>query len=388
MQPHPAKLTRRQFLQLAGLAGFSGSLSRGLRYQSENAASWPKLDLSQLPAQMQTILRLVPAISINPAGIFVLHDGAATAGQPLPLAQTQWNREHPKPWDRLSTGKPWAIVLHWYGDDSSFDRSLEGYLRGFDAQRRVNWWGPSYTTNTSAHVLVGGGSLDSSRLATAQAIGILATQAPDADGTPFTASHLQPLDYQAHSEKRQYFVRALYELEQRRQGSHSILQDWFDGPRQDANQVSLAIELTGGAFEAPGRAPSSQQVANSLAVVMALMQRYNIHASDVLGHHEIQIDKPDPGKPFMTSIRCLLAAHALWKGNPRLNELVFYASQHGDREPASAVEAYLRWVWDYFVLVSRPGQVKAWDESSGYWSLWQALGDSHILPLPSGNHPD
>jgi hypothetical protein len=43
-------------------------------------------------------------------------------------------------------------------------------------------------------------------------IGIVQTQLPDIDGVPLAASHLSGLDYEAHQQKQQYFVRAFYEL--------------------------------------------------------------------------------------------------------------------------------------------------------------------------------
>jgi hypothetical protein len=167
--------------------------------------------------------------------------------------------EHSHRWDRLERDANWGIVLHWYGDDASFDRSEEGYLRGFNSLRQV----ANYTTRTSAHVLVGSETPTYYRDSDREAISILQTQKPDVDGYPFTASHLQALDYELHKEKRQYFVRALYELGYRQPSIHSILQEWFDGNRVDANMRSFAIELTGSNFELPDHSQSQQTLTRS-----------------------------------------------------------------------------------------------------------------------------
>jgi hypothetical protein len=295
------------------------------------------------------------------------------------MAQTQWNREHSNHWDRLEQDTDWGIVLHWYGDNTSFDRTIEGYLRGFDELRQVD----DYITRTSAHFLVGGGLLTPSPGSDRDAMPILQTQKADADGTPFVASHLKPLDYQLHQERGQYFVRALYELGYQQPTIHSILQDWFDGQRVDANMRSLAIELTGCDFNTPEHSPTNQQTANVVGLVWALMQYYGIRASNILGHHEIQIDKPDPGKRFMALVRCLLGAKAMTENNPVMNKLVFGQHLGSEQDTSLAARIYLQWVRDYLVKVSRPSQVYAWEAESGYWFLADGIM-GEALPTASG----
>jgi hypothetical protein len=371
-----AKLTRKTFLQLASLAGMAGSLPRWFFCSMEMSSDWPVLGLNQLPDQMRAILRLVPQLEIDGQGFLILHMDQGSSAVRIPLAQTLWNQEHSNPWDRLESNHHWAIVLHWYGDDTGFDRTVEGYLRGFDELRTVT----NYITRTSSHFLVGADYPQPGVGNDHDLVTILQTQQPDKDGTPFVASHLRPLDYTAHAERRQYFVRALYELGYRQPSIHSILQDWFDGPTVDANMRSLAIELTGCYFDAPGNIPSSQQIANAIGLIWALMKRYGIRASNILGHHEISLDKSDPGKRFMALIRCLLGAKALTENDPEMNELVFGQHLSSGHEPIQAVIIYLRWVRDYMVLVSQPSQVSAWEEEIGYWYLYdQVVSDEKKL---------
>jgi hypothetical protein len=91
---------------------------------------------------------------------------------------------------------PWGIVLHWYGDKENFDKTIKGYIRGFDSLRKV----ATYITRTSAHFLVGPERLEQATINQSTGISVLQTQMPDKDGTPFVASHLMYLDYLAHQE--------------------------------------------------------------------------------------------------------------------------------------------------------------------------------------------
>jgi N-acetyl-anhydromuramyl-L-alanine amidase AmpD len=133
---------------------------------------------------------------------------------------------------------------------------------------------------------------------------------------------------------------------------HSILQEWFDGLTMDANMRILAIELTGSYFNTQGHIPSSQQIANAIGLIWAMMKRYGMRASTILGQHEISLDKSDPGKRFMALIRCLLGAKALTEKYLKINKLVFGQQLSSGHKPIQAVIIYLRWVRDYMTLVS------------------------------------
>jgi len=378
-----AALSRKNFLKLASLACLAGNLPRYLLLDETKLLAWPVISLKQLPVRMQAILELVPPVEVDWQGFMILGGNQSSGQMRIPMAQTQWNREHSNRWDRLDRNADWGIVLHWYGDEASFDRTVEGYLRGFDELRKVD----DYITRTSGHFLVGTNFPIPGSGSDHDAITLLQTQLPDADGTPFTASHLKAIDYLLHQERRQYFVRALYELGYRQPSIHSILQDWFDGQHMDANTRSLAIELTGCYFDTPSHSPTNQQIANVVGVVWALMRRYSIKASNILGHNEIQLDKSDPGKRFMALIRCLLGAKALIDVDPVMNGLIFGQHLGLQQDPALAIRIYFEWVRDYLVLVSRPSQVEAWDAESGYWSLFDKIADKTASVARRFNYP-
>ena len=144
-------LSRKSFLQLTGVVGLAGSLPHRITRPMGMVPACPVLSLRKLPEQMQAILRRVPSLEVDPQGFLTLQGDQNPRQIRIPVAQTQWNLEHSNRWDRLERDTHWGIVLHWYGDDAGFDRSVEGYLRGFNSLRQV----ANYTTRTSAHVLVG-----------------------------------------------------------------------------------------------------------------------------------------------------------------------------------------------------------------------------------------
>jgi len=207
----------------------------------------------------------------------------------------------------------------------------------------------------------------------------LQTQIPDADGTPFLASHLQPLDYLKHRQGKQYFVRALYQLGYRDAAVHSLLQDFYDGPQRDPNLYTIAIEICGYDFENPQHFPGDQQIANLLSVIWAVMKRYQIPASNLLGHHEIQLGKADPGKKFMAFIRYLLGIKALVEKDQEVKRLVFGQFLQSQGEAALAVRSYFKFVRDYLVMVANQSEVYEWESKCNYWLLAPAIFGSDSL---------
>ncbi len=301
------------------------------------SGKWPALLIRALPQPVKDVLGRVQPMIISAEGILALQDGGGNTLGNVPLARTQWNKEKSTALDRLLTEWSWGIVLHWYGEPEFFDKTITGYLRGFDGLREAN----GYETRTSAHFLVGDalpatvdevpsatlrtgiGAEAKAPMSTSEAIGILQTQAPDADGIPFVASHLRSLDYKQFRERQQYFVNALDALEFSDKGDHSILQDFYTVSKIDPGWRTIAIEMTGFNFDNPETAPGAQQMANVLGVIWAVMKRYKISALDVLGHNELSLDKADPGKLFMATIRYLLGVKALIDADEEMKELVF-----------------------------------------------------------------
>jgi len=363
-------LSRRDFLRFAGtsLGAFLLPI-QDLEYSIPGIA-WPILRMDQVPNQIQEILDRVPNTMVTRDGHLYLMDSARGKNGYVPLAQTQWNRENSFLSDRLYKTVPWGIVLHWYGDRENYDKTITGYLRGFNSLREVN----GEETRTSSHFLVDGDPPTIDSEAGESQFGILQTQKPHASGTPYVSSHISGLDYEAHKNRRQYFVRAQYHLGYEEPGAGSILQNWFDGGQDiDPNMRTISIEMTGYDYESLQHFPSKQKIANAVSLIWALMRRYNVSANNLFGHNEIQLNKPDPGKKFMALIRFLIGAKAMLDNDPRMNQLVFGNFLYEQLDTLQAVKRYFKYVYDYLLMISKPSMVYQWEGQSGYWFLSDLL---------------
>ncbi len=394
-------ISRKDFLKLSGLAAglaLQTAAWPGKRWLKRlEMPLWPSISVDTLPERLQRYLRIAPKCEIGADGRMVVLDPPRKTIDRLPpdetqkvigkspLVLTEWNMEHNHSWDRLYGDISWGIVLHWFSEKKERYSSLQSYLNGFNGLREVD----GYQTRTSAHFLIGDArpvGEDSEQL---MPIGILQMQAPDKDGTPFVASHIQPLNYLQHQNKEQYFVRALYQLSYLDSSVHSILQDFYDGRHIDPNMRTLAVEICGDNFDIAGNRPSDQKIANVLAVVWALMQRYNIRASNLLGHNEISTSNPDPGKKFMALLRLLIGAKALVTADQRMKDLVFGQHLTNDRQPAQAIQTYFQFVRDYLVLVSLPVEVYSWERESLFWFVDDLVRNTPTEPLVAASfrHP-
>jgi hypothetical protein len=377
-------ISRRSFLKLAGANLAAAALRLPDDKKLWHAQAWPALVLEDLPPTVRGILEKVPRARLEEDGYMMLTGPGDQALGRIPQARTQWNVDRNKPGDRLYRNVPWGIVVHWYGDKENFDRSVKGYLRGFNSLR----WADETLTNTSAHFLVGSDvpTNHSPRLDD-KSISILQTQQPDTDGWPFLASHLQPLDHVGHRERRQYFVRALYQLRYNEPQLDTLLQDFFDGPRLDPNLCTIAIEVCGYDFENPQHYPPEQQIANLVSVVWSLMKRYNIEAVNILGHHEIQLGKADPGKKFIALVRYLIGVKALLEQDTQMNYLVFGQFLNLESGPEGAVHRYFRFVRDYLILVGKQREVYEWEAAGNYWLTYGRLASNKISVARSFQTP-
>jgi hypothetical protein len=264
--------------------------------------------------------------------------------------------------DELFPDLRWGIVLHWYGDPDYFDRSVKGYLRGFNSVRRI----ADYETRTSAHFLIGDKTPSSEIDNEEDFFGIVQTQIPSPKGVPYLASHLN--NYAVREfDGDHYFINALYKLGLAEASLNPVLKDLYEGPKVDPNFRTIAVEITGSEFDDPDHYLPAQKIANVVSVVWALMKRYHIRAIDVLGHNEIQLSNSDPGKKFMALIRYLLGVKALVEGDAMMRYQVFGAFLDENVIPADAVKRYFAFVRDYLVLVGLPVDVFEWEAWSKYW---------------------
>jgi hypothetical protein len=351
------------------------------------------------------VLEKVPTLSITSQGFLECYTNGGVSAQMMPLAPTLWNQENSQPDDRLSESLPWAIVLHWYGDRDGVYQTLGNYLHGFNSYRLVNQPPallPSRhappgnllvgsTTQldkensellldryrTSAHFLVGKDDPLSNQGGLDEPLAIVQTQVPDQDGTPFRAAHVGPLDSQ-----QTYFVQALKKLQSLAPDADFALLDFYRRTRPAVNQRTIGIEVSGYNFDAPGQLPPAQQLANLLGVICAVMKRYHIQAHNILGHHELQTGKADPGKKFLALMRYLVAVKALMDGDPHLQELVFAPFASSNVSQSQAVQTYFKHLRQYLVLVSSPLVVYEWEKLGNYWLFYPLLSADSSGPKP------
>ena len=377
-------LSRREFLKLAGinLAAFAfQALPPGMENWMEG---WPLLGLQDLPGAVKEIVKRVPNTEIGQNGyLYLLNKYRFSLGR-IPQAPTQWNYERRNKVDELFPNMRWGIVLHWYGDPAYFDRTVKGFLRGFNSIRHID----DFETQTSAHFLVGDRNPSLTIEDDEDMFGIIQTQVPSPKGVPYLASHLNNYVVRSFSGD-QYFVNALYKLGIARKSINPVLQDLYEGPKVDPNFRTIAIEISGYEFDDPDHSPSTQQLANVLSVVWAVMKRYRIRAIDVLGHNEIQLTNSDPGKKFMALIRYMLGVMALLEGNAMMRYLVFGPFLNQEESPATAVNRYFKYVRDYLVLVGLPKNVFEWEALSKYWFMVDRLSDlkSSTFIMKEGHLP-
>jgi hypothetical protein len=360
-QPKSPDLNRRDFLKLMVSTTISGLIPPRLKHYQPYIAEWPSLRVGQLPAPITEILQLVPDTIVHPDGLLAMISRDTGKYINVHLEPTNWNIDNSHPWNELNSDVSWGIVLHWFGDRYPEQREIQFYLRGFNGIRQVG----EYYINTSAHFLIG----DHKPIAdsTQNEVGILQTQKPGPGGVPYEAAHIRSLDYNAYREGRHYFLLALNELNKKYPQVRSILQDFFDQPGVYPHMRTIGVEITGYGFDNPEIYPGSQKIANVVSVVWALMKRYNIPVHNIIGHLEIQLSKPDPGKKFLALIKYLIGIKALIEPEEKMQLLIFGQHLDGQNSPTQAVLAYFDYLRDYLMLTATPRHVSEWDAWSKFF---------------------
>lgn len=374
------EINRRSFLRLCGLqlAALAIPAAAGMAAPAAVAVRPAfRLRPDALPVRLQTILRKVPAAWIDRQGLLYIRPPGSTETRQVPLQPTIYNLENRQRWHRLEANAPWGIVLHWYGDKDGYDRSVAGYLRGFDSLRNFD----GELIRTSAHFVVGRAVAGSAAALDGRQIGYLQTQLPAADGVPYMGAHLAGLDYEGYAEGEQYFIKALDRLTYANPRNRHLLQEMYKGWPIDPNRRTIGIEIAGHHFDQPGNLPEEQQIANVLGLVRALMLRYRLPANSLMGHHELSLGKPDPGKSFLALIRYLIGVLALTGEDSVFHDLVFGQYFIPGVSQETAYRRYFDFVRDYLVLTNTPARLYRWEGDSHYWLLADLLpGVSRNLP--------
>jgi hypothetical protein len=331
------------------------------------------MEYEQLPEFIQEIMRLVPDTAIGRDGVLQFVNGASGTNRNVRSKRTDWNLENTQPYDLLRSDKPWGIVLHWFGDKYAEQQNLDYYLRGFNGKR----WFDEFYTSTSAHFLVGENPPTHNRLAST--VGIVQTQKPGPEGTPYQAAHIRYLDHEVYESGNHYLVSALDQLYYEDRGVRTLLQDFYTQPGVLAHLQTIAIEITGYDFDNPVNYPGPQKIANVISVVWAIMKRYRIKAIDIMGHFELQLGKPDPGKKLLALIKFLIGIKALIEDDDEMKTLVFSPFEAAG-SPQEQTLAYFSFIRNYLLLTTSPKQIYEWDAWSKYLVTIDVLKGDGINP--------
>ncbi|MEK6256631.1 MAG: N-acetylmuramoyl-L-alanine amidase, partial [Chloroflexota bacterium] len=286
-------------------------------------------------------------------------------------ARTEWNKQHVNPKDKLHNHEEWGIVLHWFGDKDHHGLRLPGYLAGFDSDKIVG----EQVTQTSSHFLVGDDEVDREDSHDGYSVGIVQTQVPTVDGMPYVSSHLLEAPYKVAGVEENYFMKATNELVFGKPMLKPILPNLYKRPSIDPNLVTMSIEIAGSDFDNEDHYASMTKIANVVSLVAALMKRYQISGINILGHHEFDLEKADPGKNFLGLIRMLIGLLALKRNDEELIELVFGQFIDTKKQLSDGIKDYFQFIRDYLLLVSDPAKVFVFEKYSKYLLVREALNN-------------
>ncbi len=370
-------MNRRAFLRLSS-AGVFSMAARALP-----SAQVPKLgdrcwaERLPIPASARRTLGLQPALRMDEHGFLAL---ASTGGPAEPrrvqVLPTAWNLQKNRPRHRMWDQHAWGVVLHWDGAPTGALRSAAQMVNGLNHSMDIR---TGEEVQNSAHFGVGPARLTRDPGDPNDPLSVAQLQHPSPDGVPYIASHLRP--EVGKPDWRLGNVHAsLATLRHLR--IRSILTDIYDGVRFDPNYRMLAIEMQGRRYERdfPANMPSAQQMANTLSLIIALMRAYDLGPWDVVGHFELQHDKPDPGKLFIAGMRYLIGLQALTAGPPWLVRRVF-----GGLDETRLAVNYFHDLAAYLRMVSTPDTFISFDQFFGFTPTFDSLLEAAVGEPPVGS---
>lgn len=112
--------------------------------------------------------------------------------------------------------------------------------------------------------------------------------------------------------------------------------------------------------------PDNQQIANALSLSIAVMKQHRLTPWDVVGHHEVQELKIDPGDYYMATLRFMLGVAAIEGKAPK--NLVF-AHFRGRRRELK----YFGTIYKYLKQRKPYGRLDAWKDYIGFNNVMNSL---------------
>lgn len=252
----------------------------------------PSISSQTLPVNdwAENILAKIPTYHFDKVGQLYYRDPETGNDLPIPLHET--NRHETIEYTPVK--RVLFFIIHYDGaaikrPDGKFN-TVFNTLRGLNDGRlaSVHFCVDSYPTNPLGEMYEG--------------MGVIMTQAPNP--MPYRGRHvIIGKDKQGNEDRNAYVNAEYFEIF----GIRSNLIPFALGGNKDIDGYSLAMEMTGEGLskDFPFNFPPDQEIANTLGLIIAVANRYNLKVWDILGHNEVQ-QKPDPGEEFMLTLRYLL----------------------------------------------------------------------------------
>ena len=349
MSEEKRDFTRRDFLGAlaTGLpaAYLSGKDLFNQSKEKQTGKSFSREEEKEKPIEkMEKIFSLIPKMEMSNDGRLRTENGEF-----VPQFQTVVNKFNAEK-DRKFARSQFGILLHFFGEDERYRLKFGGSEKPMPETYMVG-----FGESTSAAFVVGEG-----RVPDEENFGIIQTEKFDRLGVPYKSAHCCPVD----EPKSWYVYKAYRDLypEWGLDRKSTVYFDFFKRDGTDPNLNMIGIESVGKFYDT--NLPENQVYANTLGLLMALMERYEITANNIFGHHELDSGKPDPGKMYLHAIRQMLLVYVDSRvSNPYLKWLTFDKSGYGNLERGLQIEDAL------FRKLASPDLCKKNDEM---WPSYQS----------------
>lgn len=345
------RIGRRQILEL-GLKAPLVLLATRLRPgQPEVGADIPEgLALNE---RVTEILSLIEPLSFDSQGNLVKETPKGEL-EKVTAIPTVYSQETTEKVEEVS-----LLVVHydgndrfWQFDDYQVERHAESVVWLLDRN------------GYSAHWCVDGFPIGNRTKGVESGYGVLQTQQASGDAAlPLIGAHVKMKLEDANKLKTvDVFARLRIT---------SNLHSLYNRQIESFNFHTVGFEQVGTEFDAgfpTKNQPDNQQIANALSLTIAVIKQHSLTAWDVVGHHEVQELKLDPGDYYMATLRFLLGVAAIKGEIP--NHQVFTGY-----DGAPDKEAYFKKVYGY-LSERKNGWLWHWKDLVGFDEFMKSLSTS------------
>lgn len=297
---------------------------------------FPRLEIESLPTWVRQVWRQKPDLYLADSGRVNLVGQENNYEQhPIPLEQTFITKRNKDLYYRgeysssqfIRTEDPKGIVLHWFGDSENWTKSNAPNMT---AKEYID---AGFGTATSAAFLVGSEHV-TPNLGLDDKVAIVQAELPLPDGKWSESAHALFKDPQTDGKNPNQYLIVTGDLTTKygilprvetnnkywgtRLGTHLQVmakENIDSGFENQLNTQTLGIEILGIDFFRREDSPEIVQTANVLGLLMTLGRKYGISGTDILGHHEVDLSRGDPGVEFLFKMRLLYGLAPLINGD-------------------------------------------------------------------------